>query len=200
MSNKSVFRLRAVRFPSFLLAFAATVFVASAVQAQPAAKADEPLAIKLTQSKVISDKQRETLADASNVKPGDVVEYRAVYTNTTKQPITRLVATLPLAKGLEYIPQTARPTQPAPMAATEDGVFGPLPLMRKVPGSAQPVLVPYLEYRSLRWNVGQLNGGASFEVVARLRVPTDAAPLNVSLAPHAGYLQGGAKTLAVAKP
>lgn len=193
MSNKSNrFRItqniHAAKTFARALVVLCAVAGASVVYAQttsPAAKSQEskgPLSIQLTQAKVVNESQREVLVDAAKVKPGEVIEYRARYTNTGKQPITRMTATLPLAAGLELLPQSTHPAQPAALAATDDGVYAPMPLMRKVAGKSQKEPVPYSEYRSLRWNVGQLGAGSTFEVVARARVGTgtDAQPVSVS--------------------
>jgi uncharacterized repeat protein (TIGR01451 family) len=162
------------------LAFAALLVPA---HAQEAASPDAGrVTIKLSQARVVTENGKEKLEDASVVKPGDVIEYRAIYTNTGTTPVTSLVATLPVADGLEYLPNTAQPKTPAPRAATKDGQYAAMPLMRTVPGKSRPEPVPYAEYRSLRWNVAQLPANGVFVVSARVQVadgaPQPAAPLS----------------------
>jgi uncharacterized repeat protein (TIGR01451 family) len=163
---------------SFTIALAA---VALPAQAQQAGNPDAGrVTIKLTQARVVIENGKEKLEDASVVKPGEVIEYRAVYTNTGDKPVTNLLATLPVAEGLELIPGSSLPKTPAALAATSDGKYAAMPLMRVVPGKAKPEPVPYAEYRSLRWSVPQLPANGVFVVSARVHVaegsPKPAAP------------------------
>ena len=144
----------------------------AAAQSAPTLEAGQKKAVGvvLTQSKVVKDAQgREQLVDASSVKPGDLVEYRAVYTNNTGKPVNGLVADLPIPEGLEYQPRSAKPGASLVQAAAKDAVFGPEPLMRKAVGNkTEPV--PYADYRSLRWTLGQLPANGSTAVSARAKV------------------------------
>ena len=89
-----------------------------------------------------------------------------------------------MPEQLEYLPRSATPGANSVRAATADRRYAPEPLMRAVPGqAAEPV--PYSEYRSLRWNLGQLPAGAVAEVAARARVVLPAQPQTVSNAPQA---------------
>ena len=157
-----------------LSGFAAT----AAAQSAPTLEAGQKkvVAVVLTQSKVVKDAQgREQLVDASSVKPGDVVEYRVTYTNNTGKPVTGLVADLPIPEGLEYQPRSAKPGSGLVQAATKDAVFGSEPLMRKAAGNkAEPV--PYADYRSLRWTLGQLPANGSTAVSARAKVEVAVPP------------------------
>ncbi len=126
----------------------------------------------------------EELKEAGSVKPGDILEYRVRYTNRSGNAVNGFTATLPLPEQLEYLPRSATPGADSVRAATADSRYAPEPLMRTVPGqTAEPV--PYAEYRSLRWNLGQLPAGAVAEVAARARVVLPAQPQTVSNAPQA---------------
>lgn len=132
----------------------------------------EPVTIALSMKQVVVDaKGNETLQDAPRIKPGDLVEYTAVYRNRSKQGISGLNASLPVPLGLEYVKQSAKPL---PVMVTTDGVkFAAEPLMRTVKdqaGKEQQVEVPYSEYRNLRWEVGNLDAGKRVVVSARMRV------------------------------
>jgi uncharacterized repeat protein (TIGR01451 family) len=147
------------------------------------AEKKEAVVIQLTQKRVVSGPQGERLEDINSVKPGDVIEYRATYTNVSKLPVQGLVAKLPVPEGLEYLPKSAKPYTPALQMAARDGQFGVEPLQRKTAdGSVQ--LLPYNEYRTMRWNIGQLNAGASVAVSARARVE-GAVPAPVTASPVA---------------
>lgn len=138
--------------------------------------------IVLVQFKVVKDGQgREQLIAADSVKPGDVLEYRATYTNRTGKAVTGLVANLPLPEGLEYLPKTAKPGPALVKAAANNGQFAVEPLSRVVNGRAEPV--PYSEYRALRWTLGQLPANGVTAVSARARVETVAAPVQAKAAP-----------------
>ena len=145
----------------------------SATESHQALAPNEVVAIKLEQFKVVKDASgREALADAKTVKPGDIVEYRATYTNRDGRPVKGLLATLPIPVGMNYLPKTAKPTSDKLEAATKNGEYAREPLMRqvRVNGKLQAEAVPYTQYRSLRWQIGQLPAGADYVVSARTQV------------------------------
>ncbi|MDI3381561.1 hypothetical protein ACFPPF_03910 [Xenophilus aerolatus] len=152
------------------------VAVAAAQPAAPAAAAPsaadakkKTVEVVLTQAKVVKGANgAEQLLDATAVKPGDIIEYRATYTNNTGKAVSGLVANLPLPEGLEYQAKSAKPGAELVKAATKDGVFAAEPLMRKVDGKLERV--PYSDYRSLRWTLGQLPANGVTAVSARARV------------------------------
>lgn len=151
---------------------------ATAANAAVAAKPAAAVTVLLTQAKVVKGADgKEQLLDAATVKPGDVIEYRATYTNRSAKPVTGVVATLPIPEGLQYQPLTAKPGATLVQAAVKGGDYSAEPLIRTVAGKVQPV--PYAEYRSLRWSLGQLPAGGSAAVSARafvqVFVPTAAS-------------------------
>jgi uncharacterized repeat protein (TIGR01451 family) len=177
------------------------------VSAQPAAASvkQEAVKINLTQGKVIKGGDgKEQFVDAATVKPGEVIEYRAVYTNRSKKPVSGLVATLPIPSGMEYVPKSAHADGHAAEAATVDGRYAPEPLMRKVKladGRERLEPVPYSEYRSLRWTLGQLPADGAAIVKARAQV----APLAVQTAAAndasmSGAASASGKAASPAKP
>ena len=112
----------------------------------------------------------------------------------SKQAVQGLVAKLPIPEGLEYLPKTAKPFNATLQAAGRDGQFGVEPLQRKAAdGSAQAL--PYTEYRTMRWSIGQLNAGASVVVSARAKVE-GAAP-QASATSNSG---AGSKTAETSRP
>jgi uncharacterized repeat protein (TIGR01451 family) len=162
-------------------------------------KAQSAIEMKLTQWRVVEDaKKGEIFLEAKSVKPGDVIEYRSVASNVSKKAVQSLVVDLPLPEGLEYLPGSSKPTTPAATAATKDGVYAEQPLVLTIKdkdGKAVKENVPYYEYRSLRWSLGDLLPGKSIEVKARARVGTSQAeaapqaaqaPPGVSASPTAG--------------
>ena len=143
------------------------------VLAAPGASNAAPLVqAQLQAFKVLLQKDGdEKLAAADVANPGDIIEYRATYSNGGKSAATNLNATLPIPAALSYVPNTAAPG--GFMASTDAKTFAPAPLQRKVKGAdgkTVTVMVPFSEYRALRWNVKQLAPGADFKVSARASV------------------------------
>ncbi|MEW6156816.1 MAG: hypothetical protein AB1813_05250 [Verrucomicrobiota bacterium] len=130
------------------------------------------LAINLVAQRVVAQADgSEVLETAGKSKPGDVIQYRAEYTNQTGGKISNLQPTLPIPAGMEYIDAGATP---APDAASLDGkTFSAIPLKRVVKqpgGGVKEEIVPAAEYRALRWSVKELGAGQATQVTARVRV------------------------------
>jgi uncharacterized repeat protein (TIGR01451 family) len=159
-----------------LLAALGAAGSAVAQTAAPAAAAQKKsVDVVLVQSRVVKDAQgKEQLVAADAVKPGDVVEYRATYTNNTGKAVSGLAANLPIPEGLEYLPKSAKPGATLVKAAAKDGRFAAEPLSRVVNGKSE--FVPYNEYRALRWDLGQLPANGVSSVSARARVEEVASP------------------------
>ncbi|MES3020817.1 MAG: hypothetical protein V4857_04450 [Pseudomonadota bacterium] len=150
----------------------------------PATPAEKPVvSVSLTQTKIVTGAGgREREVDAKSVRPGDVIEYQATYTNNSKLPVKGLLAGLPIPEGLEYLPNSAKPGGAIVKAAAKQGEFAAEPLMRN--GAAgKPEPVPYNEYRSLRWEIGQLKAGASVTVRARAKVEGGVPTVNAGAQP-----------------
>jgi len=132
----------------------------------------KPITISLSMKRVVVDaKGNEALQDALRIKPGDLVEYTAVYRNRGNRGVSGLYASLPVPLGLEYVKQSGRPS---PVEATTDGVkYAAEPLLRTVKdkdGTDRQEEIPYPEYRNLRWDVGNLEPGKRIVVSARMRI------------------------------
>ena len=133
--------------------------------------AEGDVTVALTAHRITVSQGKEARLPAEQAKPGDVIEYRATYTNRGASAVRDLQATLPVPAGLEYLPKTANPVR---LSASLDGKsFAPTPLMRRVKlanGKTELREVPASEYRALRWSVGALGANAARTVVARMRV------------------------------
>ena len=159
------------------LTMACALAATAHAQAPAAAPARaEPLQIVLTAHRITTDASgKETATEAKSVTAGDLVEYRATYTNRGAGRIEGLVATLPIPAGLEYQAHSAMPA--GALAASGDGVFAAEPLLRKTTDAAgreKTEPVPYADYRALRWEVAVLEPGTSVSVAARAVVPRNA--------------------------
>jgi uncharacterized repeat protein (TIGR01451 family) len=149
----------------------ASLFVAAHTTSAQTKAGKDPVAVQLTASKVTSKNGAEKLAPAEQAKPGDTLQYEAVYRNESSRSVENLQATLPIPQGVEFVPGTAKPA--APQASLDGKTFAPIPLKRTVTtadGKTQEQDVPTSEYRALRWTFPQLEAGKSLSVTARTRV------------------------------
>jgi len=156
-----------------LACLALSLFTASAAFAQ---KAPDPVESVLVARKVVMAEGRESLVDAADAKPGEVIEYVATYRNSGKGAVTGMQATMPIPPQTEFIAGSARPAQAK--ASLDGRSFADIPLKRTVErdGRRIEVEVPYREYRYLRWFAAELGGGKSAAYTARVRVIDDRAP------------------------
>lgn len=143
--------------------------------------ADAGVTVALTAQKVTESNGHELLVAAEKAKPGEVLEYRAVYRNGGTRDVRDLVATLPLPQGVELLAKTANP--PATLASLDGRTFAPVPLTRTertADGRTVTRDVPLAEYRALRWSIGTLGAKQSCIVAARVRI----APVAVGVVAH----------------
>ena len=127
--------------------------------------------VKLTAFRVTTHDGKDVLSPAEKTKPGETLEYQAVYTNSGDKAARGVLATLPIPVALEYLPGSATPE--GATASTDGKTFAPPPLKRVskgADGGTKVLIVPAGEYRFLRWNLGDLGAGKSAQVSARARV------------------------------
>lgn len=120
------------------------------------------LGIKLDALKVVpaTSTAAESFASADNAAPGDVIEYRAVYTNETASMLRNFLPEIPIPAGLTVVEGS---DQPKATLGSLDGVkFSPLPILG---ADGQPV--PAASIRALRWNVANLAVGESITLRVR---------------------------------
>jgi len=144
------------------------LFVSIPLQAQVKPSVD----VRLTHQKVLVGlDNQETFEPAETAKPGEIIQYTAIYTNQSTSVVRNLRATLPIPVGLSYVENSAKP---ATVKATVDGEhFDTVPLKRKIKnsdGKEVEEMVPVAEYRKLQWNIRELLAGESVAVSARARV------------------------------
>jgi uncharacterized repeat protein (TIGR01451 family) len=142
---------------------------AGTAYAETAPKRD--VEVLLQQFKVGKHGQLDALGAAVRIQPGDVIEYQATYHNVSNHLVSQLNAILPIPKETEYVPDSARPQN---VQASVDGVtFALIPLRRsfKLPNGQTALReIPTVEYRSLRWVVGDLPAHQKLTVSARIRL------------------------------
>lgn len=155
------------------MCLAVSLCITTLIPSTGMAAADSEVKVTLMANRVtIESNGKEALAEAREVKPGDVLEYRAVYRNQGKQAVQNVLAVLPVPDdSLSYVPASANPQR---VWASLDGrTFEVVPLMRMVTlsdGKRESRPVPVSEYRYLRWNLGELKPGAQAVVTARMRM------------------------------
>jgi uncharacterized repeat protein (TIGR01451 family) len=145
----------------------------------PAKSAAGSVAVELTAQRVTKEQGREVLVPADEAKPGELIEYRALYRNDGASEAKGLMATLPIPHGTQYVAGSALPRR---VEASLDGrTFAPVPLKRtvKTPDGRTVVQeVPVAEYRALRWPLGALPSRDQRTVSARVRVETTTVAVN----------------------
>jgi len=136
-----------------------------------ASDAQEAVSVHMDVYQIVMKKDVESRVLAKQAKPGDILEYVAVYQNNTSHDVSNLKGTLPIPEGMIYVAGSERPRH---ALASLDGVnYKPMPLMRRVKqadGTWKQVKVPLGEYRFLRWDLGVLNAEKSKQVSARMQV------------------------------
>ena len=143
----------------------------AALAAAPAARAEGDVAVELTASRVTRSQGRDVLAPAEQARPGDLIQYRALYRNKGAAEARGLKATLPIPRGTHYIAGSATPRR---VEASLDGhAFALVPLTRQVrlpDGRTVTREVPASEYVALRWSLGALPAKQERAVTARVRI------------------------------
>ena len=142
---------------------------------------------QLVVRQVVIASGHELLKPATAARPGDLLQYRAVYSNSGNQPADHLMASLPVPPGTTL---QSSGIEPAGAQATVDGShFAPMPLMRSVVGTdgrPHPQPVPLSEVRALRWDLGTLAPRETRAVQLRVHVNQPlTAPAAVRPAPAA---------------
>ncbi|MBL1351766.1 MAG: hypothetical protein COA61_000280 [Zetaproteobacteria bacterium] len=131
----------------------------------------ETVSVRMDAYQIVIKKDVEKRLPAKAAKPGDVLEYIAIYHNNTSHGVSDLKGTLPIPVGMIYMKGSERPRH---ALASLDGVsYKPMPLMRRVKqadGRWKKVKVPLIEYRFLRWDLNVLKGEKSKKVSARMQI------------------------------
>ncbi len=120
-----------------------------------------------------NDAGEEIATETTEVRPGDLIEYRLTYANNLGNSISQLMPVLPIPLGMEYLLETASPSLEGASLSNTGNTFQRLPLTRQVrqpDGTTVTEEVPGREYRRLRWLVPSLDAGEQVILVARVKV------------------------------
>lgn len=135
------------------------------------ANSADSLSNMLSVTRIVSQSDgSEHSEPADTAKPGDVLEYTALYANGGASAVRKLEVTLPIPVGTEYLAGQSRPA--GAWASTDGKTFAPQPLHRRVvkEGAVVDESVPLAEYRFVRWPPADLAPGASLECRARVKI------------------------------
>ena len=108
---------------------------------------------------------------AVDAKPGDVIEYRAVYINNGKTQVERVLLSVPIPEGTTMVDKTVFPV--GATASVDAVTFASMPLMRTIKsadGASRTEDVPLSEYRAIRWALNGISGGQQVAVSVNVRV------------------------------
>ena len=156
--------------PALVAAFATVALAQTTAQ-----KPQLTLESYLVRTEVKDGKSVEVFEKATNVKPGQVMEYRVKALNPSDQTVNNITLELPIPRSTSYLENTATLSKDANLLASWDfkRSFGATPLKRKVirDGKTVEEIVPATEYTNLRWVIRTpLAGHASFEFKARVKI------------------------------
>lgn len=157
----------------------ASLLVLIALAWMPAAWAAPVVKSQLQVRMVAMVSGHEVLQPVTAAKPGDLLQYRAVYSNAGDAAAGHLLANLPIPAGTTLQDSGIEPA--GALASTDGNRFAPMPLLRTVTGKdgkPRQEPVPLGEIRALRWDLGVLAPHQDKSVQARVRVnaPAAAAP------------------------
>lgn len=127
--------------------------------------AKEPLTVDFKVSKqVVTEAGRTEWVSGQEAKPGDLLQYTAVYTNESKGRLTGIKAVIPIPAEVTCLPETASPT---PEEASLDGVaFLPWEVALAATADAENAV----SIRAVRWSVSELQPNAKFEASISAKV------------------------------
>lgn len=122
------------------------------------AQADGPLASEMKTFLVThGGNGDEVLEPTDQASPGDTVEYRLIYKNTSSQPLSGLVITGPIPANTAYVENSNRtPVEARFVVSVDNGTsFQSEPVKRvrtDANGERQEAVVPPGQYTHVRWH------------------------------------------------
>jgi uncharacterized repeat protein (TIGR01451 family) len=154
------------------------LFLCALCLATPAFAQGGQVQSKLTVAQVVDVNGRTVAVSAAQAHPGDVVEYRATYSNSGATGVAHLLATIPVPIGTAYVAGSAKPE--SAVEASADGVhFAPMPLMHMVKdanGKQVQKPVPLTDYRAVQWQIPTLGAHADATTSLRVRIVAPVSP------------------------
>ena len=133
----------------------ASIYLVTAMMPLSAHAADK-IKSSMHAYRVETVKGKETLKAAKEAQPGDTLEYRVTYANTTKEALNALSVVVPIPENTGYLKKTAVASVPTVFEVSLDGgskwETEPVKRLRKnAAGKMVETIVPESEYTHLRW-------------------------------------------------
>lgn len=102
----------------------------------------------------------KALDDAATAEPGDVIEYRLVFTNAGEEDVFGLNVVNPIPKHTAFVSQSENTRIPASFKVSIDGgeTFESTPVKRietQSDGTQKEVVVPPSQYTHVQWKADQ---------------------------------------------
>ncbi len=146
------------------------VLLALPLLAPALAIADDPIHGAMQVFVVELKDERETLTEAKEVEPNQLVEYHLTYTNKSESNINGLTVVGPVPDGTTYVSNTANADVNAALLVSIDGgkTYETEPVIRletKESGEVVEKVIPAEQYTHLKWqaqNAISADGGTQF--------------------------------------
>ena len=117
--------------------------------------AADPLESKLSVYVVDQQSGKEKLLDQEKVEPGQTLEYRLAYTNTTESPLRITAASGLIPENTSYVAKSESASVNATFEASIDNgqsfELEPIVRTRVVDGKKEKYTVPVSAYTNVRW-------------------------------------------------
>jgi uncharacterized repeat protein (TIGR01451 family) len=146
-----------------------------------AAQQGEPQALVISaQNLMAGDERHQELTDPTALLPGDVVQYRLVFTNVNAVPVRNIALNDPIPSGLRYVGASAAADRDDTVVefSIDGGVtFAAEPMIEEMV-DGKPVLkpAPPERYTHVRWTVqGWVQPGATVTAEFQAQLPSAAA-------------------------
>ncbi len=158
-------------FTAIALAVSVTLGGLAVANSKPV---DQPLQSSMQAYVISTDKAGKDVAKpATEVEPGQVVEYRLTYKNVSDQALKGIAVTGPIPNATDYMAETAGTKAESDFVVSIDGgkTFEAEPVKRIVTdenGKQVEKIIPPSEYSHVRWNLKQpLSAGETETFVYR---------------------------------
>lgn len=130
--------------------------LASSLLFAAAAYAASPVSGDIQAYLISGDSDSETLQPASQAEPGDVIEYRLVFTNSGETDVFGLNVVNPIPENTTFVSQSANTRIPSIFKVSIDGgaTFEDTPVKRvetQSDGTQKEVIIPPSMYTHVQW-------------------------------------------------
>ena len=134
------------------------------------ASAEEPLEVIMKAYRSVPNVETGAIeeVEADEAIPGDIIIYRATFTNKSKKPFSSLSPQIPIPGSLVYVKDSAKPLPVKVLLRDEQGIQAFPP----VDTTTQELIQPE-QYGAILWELDSLAPGESFEAELQAKVLKD---------------------------